>query len=89
MIVDGRKVLVSSINWNKHSPTYNREIGIIMENTELAAYYTDVFLYDWNLGKTETKSSKTIINPLIVAVMILLAVSMIYLIKQRLGKSGK
>ena len=89
VIVDGRTVLVSSINWNKHSPTYNREIGIIMENTELAAYYTDVFLYDWNLGRTETKSSKTIINPLIVAVMILLAASMIYLMKQWLGKSGK
>lgn len=89
VIVDGQRVLISSINWNKHSPTYNREIGIIIENPELAAYYTKVFLYDWNLGITETESSKTIINPLIVAVMILLAASMIYLIKQWLGKSGK
>ena len=89
VIVDGQRVLISSINWNKHSPTYNREIGIIIENPELAAYYTEVFLYDWNLGQTETNSSKTIINPLIVAVMILLAASMIYLIKQWMGKSGK
>ncbi len=89
VIVDGQKVLISSINWNKHSPTYNREVGIIIENPELAAYYTEVFLYDWNLGRTETTSSKTIINPLIVAVMILLAASMIYLIKQWMGKSGK
>ena len=89
VIVDGQRVLVSSINWNKHSPTYNREIGIIIENPELAAYYTDVFLYDWNLGKTETKSPITIINPSIVAVMTLLGASTIYLIKQRPGKSGK
>jgi cardiolipin synthase len=82
VIVDGQRVLVSSINWNKHSPTYNREIGIIIENPELAAYYTEVFLYDWNLGRTETESSKTIINPLIVAVMILLGASIIYLTKQ-------
>ena len=89
VIVDGQKVLISSINWNKHSPTYNREIGIIIENPELAAYYTEVFLYDWNLGRTEAEPSKTIINPLIVAVMILLGASMIYLIKQWVGKSGK
>jgi len=89
VIVDGQRVLVSSINWNKHSPTYNREIGIIIENPELAAYYTEVFLYDWNLGRTETELSKTIINPLIVAVMIPLAASMIYLMKQRRGRSGK
>ena len=89
VIVDGQRVLISSINWNKHSPTYNREIGIMIENPELTAYYTDVFLYDWNLGKTETKTSKTIITPLIVAVMILLAASMIYLTKQWMGKSGK
>ena len=89
VIVDGQRVLISSINWNKHSPTYNREIGIIIENPKLAAYYTEVFLYDWNLGITENKSSKTIINSLIVAVMILLAVSMIYLIKKWVGKSAK
>ncbi len=89
VIVDGQRVLISSINWNKHSPTYNREVGIIIENPELAAYYTEVFLYDWNLGRTETKLSKTTINPLMVAVMILLAASMIYLIKQWIGRSGK
>jgi phosphatidylserine/phosphatidylglycerophosphate/cardiolipin synthase-like enzyme len=82
VIVDSEKVLISSINWNKHSPTYNREIGIIIENPGLAAYYTEVFLYDWNLGRTETELSKTIINPLIVAVMILIGALAIYLIKQ-------
>jgi phosphatidylserine/phosphatidylglycerophosphate/cardiolipin synthase-like enzyme len=50
VIVDGERVLISSINWNKHSPTYNREIGIIIENPELAAYYTEVFLWQ-NRGR--------------------------------------
>jgi cardiolipin synthase len=82
VIVDGQKVLISSINWNKHSPTYNREIGIIIENPELAAYYTEVFLYDWNLGRTGKESSKKITNPIIAAVVILLGASTIYLIRK-------
>ena len=46
VIVDEKKVLISSINWNKHSPTYNREAGIIIENPDLAAYYTGAFRSD-------------------------------------------
>jgi len=47
MIVDGKYVLVSSINWNEHSPTENREIGIIIESEEAASYYSDIFWDDW------------------------------------------
>ncbi len=47
MIVDGRLVLVSSINWNYNSPTNNREAGILIESKEAADYYTRVFEYDW------------------------------------------
>ncbi len=47
VIVDNSKVLISSINWNEHSPTNNREAGVIIENEDAAGFYTDVFLYDW------------------------------------------
>ncbi len=40
-------VLISSINWNKNSPSRNREAGLIIENKEVAEYYRDVFLSDW------------------------------------------
>ncbi|RZB30953.1 MAG: hypothetical protein AEth_00907 [Candidatus Argoarchaeum ethanivorans] len=46
-IVDSSKVLISSINWNEHSPANNREAGVIVENEDAAGFYTDVFLYDW------------------------------------------
>ena len=48
VIVDRSKVLISSINWNEHSPRNNREVGVIIENEDVGAFYTDVFLYDWN-----------------------------------------
>ncbi len=50
VIVDCSKVLISSINWNEHSPTNNREAGLIIENEDVAGFYTDVFLYDWYNG---------------------------------------
>ena len=47
VIVDNSKVLISSINWNEQSPANNREAGVIIENEDVAGFYTDVFLYDW------------------------------------------
>ena len=47
VIVDNRSVLVSSINWNSNSPNFNREAGVIIENTEAAQYFKEVFEDDW------------------------------------------
>jgi len=47
VIVDRSRVLISSVNWNEYSPTNNREAGLIIENEEVARFYTDVFLFDW------------------------------------------
>ncbi|MBL7117754.1 MAG: lamin tail domain-containing protein [Candidatus Syntrophoarchaeum sp.] len=49
LIVDGEKVLISSLNWNANS-IYNREAGVIVENEEIASFYTDVFFHDWNVS---------------------------------------
>jgi phosphatidylserine/phosphatidylglycerophosphate/cardiolipin synthase-like enzyme len=49
LIVDGELVLVSSVNWNEHSPTKNREIGVIIQG-EPAEYFAEVFMYDWRGG---------------------------------------
>jgi phosphatidylserine/phosphatidylglycerophosphate/cardiolipin synthase-like enzyme len=57
VIVDRKKVLVSSINWNYNSPTFNREAGVIIEQPEAAQYFGAVFDDDWDQsaasGKTE------------------------------------
>lgn len=48
VIVDDRAVLVSSINWNTNSPTFNRETGVIIEQPEAARYFRSVFDADWS-----------------------------------------
>ncbi|MCD6147631.1 MAG: lamin tail domain-containing protein [Thermoplasmata archaeon] len=53
MVIDGRKTLVSSINWNENSVRNNREVGVIVDNGEVAEYFTKIFNYDWNLSKEE------------------------------------
>ncbi|PXF53887.1 MAG: hypothetical protein C4B56_00340 [Candidatus Methanophagaceae archaeon] len=47
LVVDGKKVLITSLNWNAHS-IYNREAGVIIDNSAIASFYDRVFLYDWN-----------------------------------------
>ena len=56
VIVDRKKVLVSSINWNYNSPTFNREAGVIIEQPEAAQYYGAVFEDDWGRSTTSGKS---------------------------------
>ena len=50
IIVDGRIVLVSSINYSDNSIEDNREAGVIIENENIAQWYLDVFDYDWGLA---------------------------------------
>ncbi len=47
MIVDEKKVLISSINWNANSILQNRETGVIIENRKIGKYFSEVFLRDW------------------------------------------
>ncbi|MEF8873512.1 MAG: phospholipase D-like domain-containing protein [Candidatus Thermoplasmatota archaeon] len=47
MVVDGSKVMISSINWNPNSVLQNREVGVILENEKLGEYYSEVFMADW------------------------------------------
>ncbi|WP_096156477.1 phospholipase D-like domain-containing protein [Bacillus sp. FJAT-45066] len=46
-VIADNKVLISSINWSANSPINNREAGIIIENVEVAQFYKDVFLWDY------------------------------------------
>ncbi|MDD1677815.1 MAG: phospholipase D-like domain-containing protein [Methanomicrobiales archaeon] len=48
VIVDGEHVLISSVNWNEQSPSFNREAGVIIEHPGVGAYYQKVFNDDWN-----------------------------------------
>ncbi len=48
VIVDDHHVLVSSINWNSVSPNFNREAGVIIDDSGAAGYFLRVFDDDWN-----------------------------------------
>ncbi|MFW9976280.1 MAG: phospholipase D-like domain-containing protein, partial [Candidatus Thorarchaeota archaeon] len=50
IIVDGRIVLISSINYSDNSIEDNREAGVIIENEEIAQWYLEVFDYDWSIA---------------------------------------
>lgn len=51
IIVDGRSVAISSINWNDNSPTFNREAGVIIDHPGVAGYFRTVFEEDWAAGQ--------------------------------------
>jgi cardiolipin synthase len=81
VIVDGGRVLVSSINWNEQSPFYNREAGVILDHPAVAAYYLEVFEEDWDRGSNSpTTWDGTKIG---VAILVILILTGIYLLKQK------
>ena len=47
VVADGDAVLVSSVNWNRHSPRENRELGVIVRDREAARTFAAAFDADW------------------------------------------
>ncbi|MDD4567450.1 MAG: phospholipase D-like domain-containing protein [Methanoculleus chikugoensis] len=85
VIVDGKAVLVSSINWNANSPALNRETGVIVEHTDIAAYYTAVFEDDWDAS--DGSGANGVREPdrikIAAAACILVALTGLYLYRRR------
>ena len=50
IIVDGKKVLISSINGSPTSLRDNREAAILIESVDVAGYYATLFNHDWNVA---------------------------------------
>lgn len=49
MVVDGKRVLVGSINFSKAAQTKNREAAVILQGDAVAAY-EDIFEKDWAIS---------------------------------------
>ncbi len=49
-IVDGRAVVLGSLNWNDHSPDRNREVVVVLSGEAVGRYYGRVFRADWRGG---------------------------------------
>jgi phosphatidylserine/phosphatidylglycerophosphate/cardiolipin synthase-like enzyme len=61
IVVDGEAVLVSSANWSSDGILRNRDAGLIIANAEVAGYYQQVFLDDWDKRATAIKGPSTAI----------------------------
>jgi phosphatidylserine/phosphatidylglycerophosphate/cardiolipin synthase-like enzyme len=77
MIVDSEKVLISSINLNANGLLKNREVGVIIENEEVANYFEDVFDYDWNVA-SEKEGSSLVVRAVSIGIVFLLAGCLVY-----------
>ncbi|WP_336363349.1 phospholipase D-like domain-containing protein [Halalkalicoccus salilacus] len=51
VVVDDRRTLVGSINWNENSVRNNREVAVVVESEATAAFYAAVFDADWRGGR--------------------------------------
>lgn len=47
VVVDDRRTMVGSVNWNANSVENNREVALIVESELIAAYFAAVFDADW------------------------------------------
>lgn len=50
-IIDDKRVLISSINWEPNSVLNNREAAVIIDSEEVAAYYLKLFNNDWKVSE--------------------------------------
>lgn len=47
VVVDGEQVVLGSLNWNNNSARRNRETALVLEGSEVGAYYRRAFDADW------------------------------------------
>jgi cardiolipin synthase len=82
VIVDGDKVLISSINWNEQSPSFNREAGVIIAHPGVGAYYQSVFEDDWN-ASVRTPTGAIDLMKVTMAAVVIFALLGVYIIRIR------
>jgi phosphatidylserine/phosphatidylglycerophosphate/cardiolipin synthase-like enzyme len=89
LVVDGREVLVSSMNWGLGSATENREIGVVLEDPELAARFEAAFDADWE-GRPTSGEEWRLEDPLALLGLYVLvaAAAAVSLRKLRVGAKG-
>ena len=75
-VVDGRAVLVSSMNWALGSATENREVGLIVDDSDLARTFETSFDADWEGRPTSGVDAWRLEDPLaLVALYAMVAVA--------------
>lgn len=90
VVADGRVVLVSSMNWALGSATENREIGLILEDPEIARAFETAFEADWEGRPTSGVDAWRLEDPLLLVGLyaFVAAASAVSLRKLRVGRKG-
>ncbi|WP_240452034.1 phospholipase D-like domain-containing protein [Halostella salina] len=50
VVIDQRRVVLGSINWNNNSLRANREVAVVLVGDEVGGYYARLFRADWRGG---------------------------------------
>ena len=59
VIVDSKVVALGSHNWSSDGTTSNRDATLIIHDPDVAAFYEEIFLFDWeNLARQKTISDR-------------------------------
>lgn len=48
VLIDDTYTYVGSLNWGRNSAQENREVGLLLEHPDVAAFLEEIFWYDWN-----------------------------------------
>jgi len=55
IVVDSKVVALGSHNWSSEGTTLNRDATLVIHHPEVAAYYEEIFLHDWeNQARAQT-----------------------------------
>jgi phosphatidylserine/phosphatidylglycerophosphate/cardiolipin synthase-like enzyme len=50
VVIDERRVILGSVNWNNNSLRENREVALVLVGDEVGAFYARLFRADWRGG---------------------------------------
>lgn len=48
IIIDDKIVVIGSQNWTEQGTTQNRDASLVLHSPEIAEYFTEIFLFDWD-----------------------------------------
>lgn len=57
-IIDSKVVIIGSHNWTNQGTIANRDASLIIHDKDIAGYYEEIFLFDWEARKREPKPQK-------------------------------
>jgi phosphatidylserine/phosphatidylglycerophosphate/cardiolipin synthase-like enzyme len=60
IIVDGLRVAVGSHNWTNQGTLVNRDASLIFEDPEIAAYFEEIFWFDWKNLTRQSVSARAV-----------------------------